>query len=309
VLSATARVLRPELPEVEHLRRSLMGLVWREVTGVTLHRRDVLRSRDGRRDGRVQGLELLRGMTIVELERHGKQLAIHAAGGSLLVHLGMSGSMTHWSGRRASESHVHVTWRLDDGSGLRFRDPRRFGGLWSFEDAETLRQRRWSGLGPDALAIRGATLQRVLSGTRRPIKAALLDQSVIAGVGNIYADEALHAAGVHPLTPASEVRDAGALAARLRSILRQAVSRGGSTIRDYRDGTGRAGEAQRGHEVYGRAGQACTGCSAELIGIRVAQRQTVFCPHCQPEVQSSDLAVRVSVRSGSLGRRGKAQSS
>ncbi|MHC4947515.1 MAG: bifunctional DNA-formamidopyrimidine glycosylase/DNA-(apurinic or apyrimidinic site) lyase [Planctomycetota bacterium] len=273
----------PELPEIEHLRRQLEPiLVGARVVGVRLDRRDVVR-------GRVRRGRLLDGRTIAGLRRHGKQLALVGDDddGVVCIHLGMSGQLRFdRDAAPADERHVHCRWQLRTPAGpgeLRFRDPRRFGGLWLFPDLETLADVRWSKLGPDALAIGGPELARRLAGRRRPIKSALLDQSIVAGVGNIYADEALFAAGLHPATPAGALGapDATRLARAIRTILRQAVRAGGSTLRDYADATGRPGGYARRHRVYGRGGAPCGRCGTLLsVGI-LAQRTTTFCPQCQ----------------------------
>jgi formamidopyrimidine-DNA glycosylase len=169
------------------------------------------------------------------------------------------------------------------GGRMVFRDPRRFGGLWGFATGEALRAARWGRLGPDALTAGAALLARALARTRRPVKAALLDQRLLAGIGNIYADEALFAARVHPFLPACRL-DAPAclrLAAAIRSVLRRSIRSGGSTIRDYVDGRGVTGSFAGRHRVYGRASLPCVRCSTTLIGQRLAQRATVFCPCCQ----------------------------
>jgi formamidopyrimidine-DNA glycosylase len=281
----------PELPEVEHLRRSLLKpLLGRTIRSATLRRRDVLRLvRDGAesRLARARPADLLAGDRIVTLTRHGKQLAITGSSGrALLVHLGMSGRLVHLdSGRRnANSDHVHALWRLDDASRLLFRDPRRFGGLWALPTPDAL-EGRWQALGPDALTVTASTLARRLATTSRGLKAALLDQDLIAGLGNIYVDEALFLARLHPLAPASNLTrsDVARLATAIRTILRQAISDGGSTLRDYVDAQGNPGRRQRSHAVYARAGRPCVRCSTTLVGSRVAQRGTVICPQCQLE--------------------------
>lgn len=278
----------PELPEVEHLRRGLIGpLVGRQVTDATLHRRDVLRNPGGARHGAARKQDLLSGETITTLTRHGKQLLIEGDRRVLLVHLGMTGSLIHRAqgAQLDRRDHVHATWRLDDGSRLVFRDPRRFGGLWAFTSLAAVTEGPWAALGPDALTIRTSVLHAKLQRSTRAVKAALLDQGVLAGVGNIYADEALFAAGLHPLRPARslERQETRSLAEQIRRVLRSAIAHGGSTIRDYQDSDGRIGRYQQTHAVYGRAGQPCPRCCAPLQSTRVAQRQTVFCPHCQNE--------------------------
>ncbi len=230
------------------------------------------------------------GEQIERLERHGKELAIVSrSGASVCVHLGMSGQLWHCppGERLRRRDHVHCVWHLVKGGGDRgrlvFRDPRRFGGLWCYTSLDDLTAVRWSRLGPDALRIDTRTLRQVLAGSRRSIKTALLDQAVVAGIGNIYADEILFAARIHPqsvasLLPPDRYRR---LASEIRRVLAAAVRSGGSTIRDYVDGNGGAGSYARCHRVYGRAGRPCTACGQSLWGTTVAQRATVLCPACQ----------------------------
>ncbi len=296
----------PELPEVETVRRTLEPrLLGRTVVGATLRRRDVLvvpgdppggfsrSARPGRpapRPRRRRAGDLLEGETIVELARRGKQLAlVGGSGRGLLVHLGMTGQVLHLeAGARLAadrRTHVHALWRLDDGSRLLFRDPRRFGGLWALPaGGEGSLGDRWAALGPDAIAVTGAELGERLGRTSRGLKAALLDQGVVAGVGNIYADEALFAAGLHPLTPADALgaAEADRLAAEIRRVLAAAVAAGGSSIRSYVDALGASGGYQRTHLVYGRGGEPCARCGRALRSAVVAQRTTVFCEACQP---------------------------
>ncbi len=296
----------PELPEVETVRRSLVARVaGRVVVGATLHRRDVAvlpgdpeggfsRQRSGAPGprGRVRGTALLVGGTLLEPNRHGKQLALVARDGrAIVVHLGMTG-LVRWVARGARlepADHVHAAWRLDDGSRLVFRDPRRFGGLWLLPEPGML-EARWAGLGPDGLRTGpedlAQGLRSGLAGARRAIKAALLDQRVVAGVGNIYADESLHEALIHPRRLAAGLTGAEVdrLARAVSGVLTRAVEARGSTLRDYTDAEGRRGEAQLVHRVYGRGGGACLACGAGLESAQVAQRTTVWCPVCQPAV-------------------------
>ena len=280
----------PELPEIDHLRRSLEPvLLGSVVLRVSLTRPDIVRcssSRTRRPEQGVRRRRLLMGERIERLQRHGKELAIVSRGGaSICIHLGMSGQLWHCppGERLRRRDHVHCVWHLGERGRLVFRDPRRFGGLWCYASLDDLRAVRWSRLGPDALRIDTRTLRQVLAGTRRSIKATLLDQGVVAGIGNIYADEILFAAGIHPqsvasLLPPDRYRR---LANEIRRVLAAAVRRGGSTIRDYVDGNGAAGSYALRHRVYGRAGQPCTVCGQLLHGITEAQRATVLCPGCQ----------------------------
>jgi formamidopyrimidine-DNA glycosylase len=171
-----------------------------------------------------------------------------------------------------------------------FRDPRRFGGLWALPDPQTLRA-RWNQLGPDGLNASPAHIAAAIgSAKRRAAKAALLDQAVIAGVGNIYADEALHRAGVHPEHPIGSLTGTQItlLVDAIQSILRAAVASGGSSLRDYVDTDNRPGQFQTLHQVYGRAGLPCRVCATVLSGGSIAGRTTVFCQQCQPLVHISE---------------------
>ena len=291
----------PELPEIDHLKRSLDPVLpGAVVKGLVLSRPDIVRNIDHRRTPtRILRRKLLLGQRIAELQRCGKELAILAESGRVLVvHLGMSGQLWHCpAGERLRRSdHVHCMWLLGPGRGrLVFRDPRRFGGLWGFETAKDLVETRWADRGPDALSVNHRTLLGRLGTTRRAIKPALLDQSVVAGIGNIYADEMLFEARINPLRRACELDSATVrrLADACRLTLRRAIRAGGSTIRDYVDGQGRAGGFVQLHQAYGRAGQPCLRCGSNLRGIRLAQRATVFCPRCQRAPRGTRLSGRV----------------
>jgi len=274
----------PELPEVERVRLTLAPvLATRQIHAVRLARPDIVR-------GPATGRALLAGASGLRLARRGKQLAMIAPDGrTVVVHLGMSGQL-FWvapGARLEQRDHVHASWTLREGDAsggrLIFRDPRRFGGLWTFSSPEDLERTRWGRLGPDALAIDGATLRERLGASRRALKAALLDQTVLAGVGNIYADEALFRAGLSPLRPAGGLRRAHCdrLASALAAVLRESIDAGGSSLRDYRDGLNHQGDFQRRHAVYGRSGAACLRCGAALRSGLVAQRTTVWCGRCQ----------------------------
>lgn len=271
----------PELPEVESLRRSLEPLVLgRRVARVQIRRADVITG-----DATPQGL--LEGARLTATRRHGKQLGLIAETGiggaarALVIHLGMSGQVLHEPAE--IDPHTHAVWHLDDGSQIRFRDPRRFGGLWTVADAATLDATLWRELGPDALRIDAADLVERAKGSRRAVKAVLLDQAVVAGIGNIYADESLFLAGIRPRRSACRVtrNEWAALAGTIRQVLTEAVGRGGSSLRDYVDARGHTGSAQAGHRVYGRADEPCVRCQTPLIQCSVAQRTTVFCRVCQ----------------------------
>ena len=226
--------------------------------------------------------ELLDGARVDRLERRGKRLAIVARDGrTLVVQLGMSGQLL--AAADAGEDHRHVAWSFAARSPLLcFRDPRRFGGLTAYPGVRAMHDAWDAELGPDALSIDEDALVARLRGAR-PVKAALLDQAVLAGVGNIYADESLHLAGIDPRTRCDRLGDGriACLARSVRTILARAVRTGGSTLRDYRSARGDSGGAQLLHAVYGRDGEPCLRCGTPLVGSRLAGRATVRCPGCQ----------------------------
>lgn len=275
----------PELPEVEHLRRTLEpALVGAVVERAELRRRDVLRA------GAPIERAMLVGGRVATLDRRGKELAIRCKDGRVLcVHLGMSGQLVLESPDAPTlpASHRHAEWSLAGRvERLVFRDPRRFGGLVAIDDGAGL-DARWLARGPDAFATPSRIVAATLAaqGHRHaPIKAILLDQSVVAGVGNIYADESLFRARIRPDRRADSLsrKEWSALAAGLRRVLTLAVASGGSSLRDYRDGSGRVGSFQRLHRVYGRGGEPCPECATPLRDARVAGRTTTWCPACQP---------------------------
>ncbi len=294
----------PELPEIEHLRRTLAPvLIGARVLSVRLRRRDIVRvagSRIARRGVRMR--DLLEGAVIRDIARRGKSLAViadaesaTAAGRVLALHMGMTGRLliTPQSAPRVrgdARRHVHCEWvlRAADGRPLRmiFRDPRRFGGLWPFDSMDDLLARPggWSRLGPDALTIETRTLRERLSRTSQPIKAALLNQTHVAGVGNIYADEALFASRIHPMRRPDDLAPGEwrRMAAAVRGVLQRAIDAGGSTIRDYVDASGAEGLFAVEHRVYGRGGLPCVGCRRPLNVRTIGQRTTVYCTRCQP---------------------------
>lgn len=295
----------PELPEVECVRRSLEPhLVGATVASVRIHRGDVIGSRTGRTSRKAPTAAMreatraamLEGARITRLDRRGKQLAIVASSGAgFVVHLGMSGRMTLARDGDEVVKHTHVVWTLSRPrqtyTQVRFVDPRRFGFLLAFADAAGLAE-VWRQIGPDALSLAGenaesraarGAVSEAIRGTRRAIKPALLDQAVVAGVGNIYADEACFAARLDPHRPGNSLSDAemGRLLDAVPRVLLSAIDCGGSTLRDYADALGSRGTAQAKHAVYGRAGKACPVCGGVLAADRLGQRATVWCPRCQ----------------------------
>ena len=278
----------PELPEIETIRRTIGPLL----VGRTLHvaaigphdmrARGEGRGTGGSRSSWITPRELLDGARVDRLERRGKRLAILAGDGrALVIQLGMSGQLM--TGEEAEATHRHIAWSVGQRTtDIVFRDPRRFGGVTPYRSHAALLEAWALELGPDGLTVTAEQLTQRLSG-KRAVKAALLDQAVVAGVGNIYADESLHLAGIDPRTRCSRLRPqrVAELAESIRTILMRAVTHGGSTLRDYRAGNGARGNAQQLHAVYGRDGAPCMACGAALRGARLAGRATVWCAGCQ----------------------------
>ena len=270
----------PELPEVETIVRELRTrLTRRRVESATVERADVVH-------GDPRPLEaLLAGRLVKTVDRRAKRIIIELTRNLRLVfHLGMSGRLTidDHDNPIAKHTHVRIGFGREIGE-LRFRDPRRFGGVWVLTDAGEYVGKRLGRLGPEPLELAAKGFRRILA-SRRQIKALLLDQSKIAGLGNIYTDEALYAAGVHPMTPADALAEpiAGQLLRAIKQTLRRAIRARGSTLMDYRTVNGLEGSFQRQHRVYGRTGQPCHKCGAPIERIIVAGRSTCFCPRCQP---------------------------
>jgi formamidopyrimidine-DNA glycosylase len=268
----------PELPEVETTRRSLLAdVVGARIVGA------VVRERRLRRPVAADLATQLRGRRVAAIERAGKYLLfVLDDGRTLLVHLGMSGSLCLTSATIPPARHDHVVIALDSGRQLVFNDPRRFGLVRLGRRAHLAELR---GIGPDPLAAAPTLDQwRALTrGRRAPIKTLLMDQRRLAGVGNIYANEALFAAGLRPRRRAGSLTrpELARLAEALRAVLERAVILGGSSISDYRDGNGNPGYFQIHHAVYDRAGQPCGRCGSVIKRIVLAGRSTFYCPRCQ----------------------------
>ena len=279
----------PELPEVETVRRRLApALVGRRFDGVEIE--------DARLTRPLDPLEVaaeLQGERVAVVDRRGKYLVVRFdSGRALLVHLRMTGSLLHVPGGVApADPHRRAAVQLDDGTSLIYRDVRRFG-TWLLAEPRELERYLDDRLGREPLTAAFTTrrLAETLHGRRAPVKAAILDQRRLAGVGNIYADEALWRARIHPLRPAGDL-DAGELRALhrgIRAALRAGIERQGATLRDYRTPDGGAGRMQHEFRVYGRDGEPCDRCGRPIGKIRAAGRGTWFCPGCQLLSQTAD---------------------
>ena len=280
----------PELPEVETVRKRLSdALLGAKIKQAHLRRRDVLRDPLGSRKGGSQPEQwLLSGRVLKAIERRGKQLYLEdSRGQGLLIRLGMSGWVALTGEKEERKAHCHASWVLQTRSKehleMHFIDPRRFGGLFAVQNRQDLESRFWSRLGPDALSVEPDDLYQALGKTRRSLKAALLDQHVLAGVGYIYADEALYAARMSPYRSANTLnsQETSCLAKAIRNCLNAACERGGTTLKDYRAPDGEKGGFASELKVYGRYGESCLRCGEQLSEGRITARRTVWCRCCQ----------------------------
>lgn len=269
----------PELPEVETIRQGIAPYL----TGQTVTR-VVVRERRLRWPVPPELETALEGRCIRSVERRAKYLLLHTEGGSVLLHLGMSGSLRLLPRRTPAQKHDHVDLELGSGGCLRLNDPRRFGALlWTTEPPEQhplLRE-----LGPEPLGetFTAPYLYRRARGRRVAVKSFIMDGRVVVGVGNIYANEALFLAGISPTRAAGRISLAryGQLVSAIREVLTEAIRQGGTTLRDFVSETGEPGYFQQYLRVYGRARQDCVGCGTPLRVQRLGQRATYYCPHCQ----------------------------
>lgn len=268
----------PELPEVETTRRGIAPhLEGRRIERVTLRRRDL------RWPIPAAIQRKLPGQRIDAVTRRAKYLLLHTDVGSALLHLGMSGSLRVIDSATPVGKHDHYDLGLDDGHVLRFTDPRRFGCLLWQAPGEV--HPLLAGLGPEPLSadFDGDHLWQLSRGRQAAVKTFLMDQAVVVGVGNIYASEALFAAGIHPARAAGRVSRERyrLLAAAVQEILAHAIERGGTTLRDFIRPDGAPGYFEQELMVYGRNGQPCRRCGAPIRARVLGQRNTFFCPRCQ----------------------------
>ncbi|TYT25894.1 bifunctional DNA-formamidopyrimidine glycosylase/DNA-(apurinic or apyrimidinic site) lyase [Luteimonas viscosa] len=273
----------PELPEVETTRAGLAPHVeGRRVREVVLRRADL------RWPIPAEVATLLPGQRIVAVRRRAKYLLLDTAAGSALLHLGMSGSLRVLPATTPVRDHDHVDFALEGGRTgpkrvLRFNDPRRFGCLLWQPPGEI--HALLQGLGPEPLSddFDGDHLFARSRGRSAPVKAFLMDQRIVVGVGNIYAAEALHAAGISPLRAAGRVSRERyrVLAGEIRRILDHAIRRGGTTLRDFLAPDGAPGYFEQELSAYGRGGEPCPRCGRPLRQAAIGQRTTVWCGHCQ----------------------------
>jgi len=270
----------PELPEVETVVRDLRPLVvGRTIHGVEVGERRLRRPWDAAWPARLVGV------TIESIRRRGKWILLDLSGGArLVVHLGMTGQFTAVSPTESRPDHLHVTFTLSGSVELRFRDIRRFGSVELVPDEATAMASLDGKLGPEPFDIPAAGFHAAVTGTTRTLKALLLDQTLVAGVGNIYADEALHRAKLHPETRGTQLTKAqvNRLREAITAVITHAIEKRGSTIRDYVGGSGLKGGFQDEFRAYGRTGEPCVTCGVPIERVRVAGRSSHYCPKCQP---------------------------
>jgi len=293
----------PELPEVETVRARLAPLL----TGRRFERVEITDPRLVRPFEPAEVAAELEGERVAAVDRRGKYLIVRfESGRALLVHLRMTGSLRHTSGEPAGDPHRRALVRLDDGSDLAYRDVRRFG-TWLLLEPGELEPYLGTRVGAEPLdpLFTAARLAERLARRRAPIKSALLDQRTLAGLGNIYVDEALWRAKVHPLRAAESLdrNELRRLHKAVRAALEAGIARQGSTLRDYALPDGGSGSMQHEFKVYGREGEPCDRCGTPISKTRVAGRGTWFCSTCQPAQARDSQAASSSSRPPSRSRR------
>lgn len=269
----------PELPEVETTRRGILPHLQNKRVKKVLIRQSKLRWPIP-----DQLTKALPKQSIEAVERRGKYLLIRFPNGTLIIHLGMSGSLRICEPGLAHEKHDHFEMVLDNNRCLRLRDPRRFGAvLWTETAAE--QHALLVKLGPEPFdpLFNGQLLLERARGRKLPIKTLIMDSQVVTGVGNIYASEALFLAAIHPKRASGKISlmRMQRLAAAIVEILQKAIDQGGTTLKDFVDETGKPGYFQQQLAVYGRVGEACQKCAAPIKKMTLGQRSTFYCPNCQ----------------------------
>jgi formamidopyrimidine-DNA glycosylase len=269
----------PELPEVETTLRGIQPFVKSQKIIDVIVRHPSLRWPI---PGNIN--KVLKNQVINDIQRRGKYLLFKTKLGTLILHLGMSGSLRVLNNAEPPQKHDHIDVKLANHYILRLRDPRRFGAfLWTEQDPNE--HSLLKNLGPEPLnsEFTAQYLWQKLQNRKAPIKSLIMDSKMVVGVGNIYATEALFAAGIHPLLPAQNLslEKCSVLVKEIKKILRAAIKQGGTTLKDFQHGEGKPGYFKLHLKAYGRDGLPCLKCSNPLKEIRLGQRSTVYCPKCQ----------------------------
>ncbi|HIG67717.1 MAG TPA: bifunctional DNA-formamidopyrimidine glycosylase/DNA-(apurinic or apyrimidinic site) lyase [Porticoccaceae bacterium] len=266
----------PELPEVETTLKGIEPFIKEQKINQLIVRQGSLRWPV------TEGIEsIVEGQTVIAVSRRAKYLIMQLERGSMLVHLGMSGSLRVVSADTEWRKHDHIELQLVNGACLRYHDPRRFGSwLWSLGEHQQLAH-----LGPEPLStdFDGALLWRKAKARKMSVKPFIMDNKIVVGVGNIYASEALFRSGIRPDRPAGKISKQRyeSLGTHIKDVLAAAIEQGGTTLRDFVNSNGKSGYFQQTLAVYGRAGKGCITCTGVLKDIRLGQRSSVFCPQCQ----------------------------
>lgn len=269
----------PELPEVETTLRGIQPFILNKIIQEVIVRRPTLRWPIPKAN-----LQCLPGYCIDKLQRRGKYILLYTPLGTVILHLGMSGRLQVSHKAIEAGKHDHVDIVFNDNSLLRFFDPRRFGALlWTDGNPNDHPLLKNLGVEPLSPHFNAAYLKAHLKNKKIAIKAALMDQHIVVGVGNIYITEALFMAAIHPSMPAKEVSSVQLkqLVVAIKRILRRAIKKGGSTIKDFLNGLGKPGYFSQELQVYGRANLPCKKCQSTLQLLSIAQRSTVYCKICQ----------------------------
>lgn len=269
----------PELPEVETTRRGIAPhLEGRRVAGVTVRQPKL------RKPVTPRLAAELAGQTIERVERRAKYLLLRTPAGSVIIHLGMSGNLRLVEPDTPAARHDHVDIAMEGERTLRYTDPRRFGMVvWSRRDP--LEHEMLAHLGPEPLTdtFDGERLFELSRGRKGSVKAFIMENRVVVGVGNIYASESLFLAGINPKRAAGRISREryGRLAEAIKAVLARAIEAGGTTLRDFVGGDGKPGYFAQQLNVYGRDAEPCPSCGALIHRVTLAQRSTFYCPHCQ----------------------------
>lgn len=269
----------PELPEVETTRRGIEPhIVGCKITQV------IVRQPSLRWPVPDDLSQLIKGRKLLEVDRRAKYLLLKLSNGTVIIHLGMSGSLRIVNKAIAADKHDHVDIVLSSRKSLRFTDPRRFGSvLW--QGGDVCEHKLLANLGPEPLSnsFDGERLFQLSRRRKVPVKTFIMNNATVVGVGNIYANEALFAAGIKPTALAGKVSRARylRLADEIKRVLATAIEQGGTTLRDFVGGDGKPGYFKQSLKVYGRSGEPCVHCHKVLTEIRLGQRSTVFCSRCQ----------------------------
>ncbi len=270
----------PELPEVETIKRTLNpSLQEQEITAIKIYHPDVVAFPDP-----DSFIKTLTGKIIKNLSRRGKYLIFHLTDAHWLVaHLRMTGRLVYTADISPQAPHTHVIFSLANGFYLHWVDTRRFGRFYLATKTKIKKIAGMDKLGPEPLEIEAGVLTAACAGRRRALKQVLLDQRILAGIGNIYADEMLFQAGLRPDRPAGSLTKTELICLHqaMQSVLRRAIANQGTSIRDYVDGSGRPGSNQYYLQVYGRTGQVCCRCGKTLERKKIGGRSSHFCPCCQ----------------------------